>query len=195
MTRSTPRPVHPQFLERWSPRAFDGSVLDEETLLTLFDAAHWAPSAFNYQPWRFVWALQGDANWDALLGLLVPANAAWASKAGALVFVLSDRLFVSPMNGETSPATTASFDAGAAWASLALQAHAMGLHTHAMAGYDHARAPDVLGAGERFKVEAAVAIGRIGNREDLPEAMQKREFPSPRKPVEEIAFAGKLTEG
>lgn len=192
MTRSTHREVLPLFLERWSPRAFDGSAIDQTTLFTLFDAASWAPSAYNYQPWRFVWALQGDASWDALLGLLLPFNAAWAAKAGALVYVLSDTLIVPPGSSEAQPATTASFDAGAAWAQLALQAHQLGLATHAMAGFDHARAPEVLGAGERYKVEAAIAIGRRGDKAALPEALQAREAPSPRKSVEELAFSGRL---
>lgn len=192
MTRTTDRAVSPHFLERWSPRAFDGSEIDEGLLLTLFDAARWAPSAFNYQPWRFVWARRGDAHWQTLLDLLLPFNAAWAGKASALIFVLSDRLIVPPGGNEPQPATTASFDAGAAWAQLALQAHLSGLHTHAMAGFDHARAPEVLGAGDRFKVEAAIAVGRIGDKSTLPEALQAREAPSPRKAVEELAFAGHL---
>lgn len=192
MTRTTDRPVSPQFLARWSPRAFDASDVAEADLLTLFDAARWAPSAYNWQPWRFVWARRGDAHWDALLGLLLPFNAGWAQNAGALVFVLSDREIVPPGASEAQAATTASFDAGAAWGYLALQAEALGLATHAMAGFYHAAAPEVLGAGERFKVEAAVAIGRRGDKAALPEALQAREVPSPRKLVEEIAFAGRL---
>lgn len=192
MTRSTIRPVAPQFLDRWSPRAFDGSAIDDETLLTLIDAARWAPSAFNYQPWRFVYARRGDQHWETLLGLLLPFNAAWAGQASALVFVLSDKVSIAPGSTEQKPATTASFDTGAAWAQLALQAHLLGLHSHAMAGFDHARAPEVLGAGDRYKVEAAIAIGRLGDKASLPEALQAREAPSPRKPLEELAFAGRL---
>lgn len=192
MTRSTTLPVASQFVDRWSPRAFDGSAIDRETLLTLIEAARWAPSAFNYQPWRFAYALRGDAHWDELLGLLLPFNAAWAGNASALVFVLSDKLFTGPGADEPKPATTASFDAGAAWAQLALQAHLLGLHSHAMAGFDHARAPQVLGAGDRYKVETAIAVGRIADKATLPEALQGREAPSPRKPLEELAFAGRL---
>ncbi|MCW1383566.1 nitroreductase family protein [Novosphingobium sp. KCTC 2891] len=192
MTRTTDRAVSPQFLARWSPRAFDGSAVDEGDLLTLFDAARWAPSAYNYQPWRFVWAQRDDAGWNDLLGLLLPFNAAWAREAGALVFVLSDRQILAPGASEPQEATTASFDAGAAWALLALQAETLGLATHAMAGFDHARAPEVLGAGDRFKVEAAIAIGRRGDKAQLPETLQAREVPSPRKDVHEFAFAARL---
>lgn len=192
MTRSTTRPVTPLFLDRWSPRAFDGSSIEEETLLTLFDAARWAPSASNAQPWRFVWARRGDANWDALFGLLIPFNAGWAGRASALVFVLSEQVAISASTGDERPAPTASFDSGAAWAQLALQAHLLGLYTHGMFGFDQERAPDVLGAGHRFRVEAAIAVGRMGDKATLPEALREREEPSARKPVEEIAFAGRL---
>lgn len=195
MTRIADHPIAPQFIDRWSPRAFDGSEIGEDTLHTLFEAARWAPSAYNYQPWRFVWARRGDAAWDKLLGLLLPFNAGWAQHASALVFVLSDKLITAPGSDEAKPAGTASFDAGAAWGSLALQAHLLGLHTHAMAGFDHARATSELGAGDRFKVEAAVAIGRIGDKAALPEGLQAREAPSPRKPLSEIAFAARLPEG
>lgn len=194
MTRSTSLSVDPQFIERWSPRAFDGSAIVEETLLAVLDAARWAPSAYNYQPWRFVYAHRGDQNWESLLGLLLSFNAAWAGQASALVFILSDKVIVAPGTTEETPATTASFDAGAAWAQLALQAHLLGLHTHAMAGFDHARAPDVLGAGDRYKVEAAIAIGRRGDKASLSEALQAREAPSPRKALQELAFAGRLAD-
>lgn len=192
MTHSTEQAVLPHILERWSPRAFDASELSEQELLTLFEAARRAPSAYNWQPWRFVWARRGDTNWAALLDLLLPFNAAWAKEASALVFVLSDREIVAPGASEPQPATTASFDAGAAWALLAVQAHAQGLATHAMAGFDHTRAPGVLGAGDRFKVEAAIAIGRRGPASSLPEALQAREAPSARRPIAETAFAGRL---
>ncbi|BEU99925.1 nitroreductase family protein [Novosphingobium olei] len=192
MTRTTDLPVLPQFLDRWSPRSFDSSEISEQDLLTLFDGARWAPSAFNWQPWRFVWARRGDANWATLVDLLLPFNAGWAQNASALVFLLSDREIVAPGTTEAKPATTASFDAGAAWAFLALQAHELGLATHAMAGFDHERAPAALGAGDRYKVEAAIAIGRRGPASALPEALQAREAPSPRRAIDEFAFAGKL---
>lgn len=192
MSRTADPRVAPELVARWSPRAFGPDPLDADTLAVLFDAARWAPSAYNAQPWRFVWALRDDANWSALLDLLLPFNAGWASSASALVYVLSARTITPPGAVEPSPAFTASFDAGAAWALLALQAHRLGLVTHAMAGFDNARAPAVLGAGEAFKVEAAVAIGWPGDPAGLSEALQARETPSPRHSVSSFAYPGQL---
>ncbi|TWB28349.1 nitroreductase family protein [Nitrospirillum bahiense] len=190
--RTADHPIDPDILARWSPRAFDGSTLDDATLATLFEAARWAPSAFNAQPWRFVYAHRGTPEWEALLSALVPRNAAWVQHASVLLFVLSDTLFLAPGQTDPVPATTNSFDAGAAWALLALQAQKLGLHTHAMAGFDRARATEVTGAGDRFRIEAAVAIGRKGDPATLPEPLRAREFPSPRRPLAETAYRGRL---
>lgn len=192
--RTADYPVDPAFPARWSPRAFDRSAIDAETLLTLFEAARWAPSAYNYQPWRFAYATRDSDGWNGFVDALLPFNAAWAQHASALVFVLSDTQIVPPGGSTAQPATTNSFDAGAAWALLALQAHKLDLHTHAMAGFDAAKAAALLGTGDRFKVEAAVAIGRLGDPEELPEALRAREVPSPRKAVSEIAFRDRLPE-
>ena len=192
LPRASDHPVDPDILARWSPRAFDGSSLDEATVLAVLEAARWAPSAYNAQPWRFVWALRGTAEWDALLSVLLPFNAAWAGHAAALVFILSDTLITPPGKTELIPATTASFDTGAAWGLLALQATKLGLHTHGMAGFDHARAAEVLGSGTRYRIEAAVALGRVGDPASLAEGLRAREHPSPRKRLDEIAFRGKL---
>lgn len=192
MPRAADYPIDPAMLERWSPRAFDGSAMEEEALFALFEAARWAPSAFNVQPWRFVYALRDMPEWDALLACLVPMNASWAKQASALVFILSDTLFTPPGQTEAVPARTNSFDAGAAWAMLALQAAKDGLSAHAMAGFDSVRAGEVIGAGDRFKIEAAVAIGRRGDRASLPEPLQAREVPSPRRPIADTIFKGQF---
>ena len=191
----TPRqpdfPIDPLFLERWSPRAFDGSEMPEEDLLALFEAARWAPSAFNSQPWRFLYARRGDADWERFLGLLIPWNRVWASSASALIYIVSDTLpFTDKKTGEPAPSTTHSFDAGAAWACLALQATRMGYHAHAMSGiqYDLARAE--LGLPNRYRLDAACVVGRIGDPAQLDEKQRAREFPSGRKPQSEFVFAG-----
>jgi nitroreductase len=192
--RTADHPIDPAILERWSPRAFDRSEVSEADLFTLFESARWAPSAYNSQPWRFVYALRDTPQWEVLLSALLPFNQAWAQHASALVYILSDSLFTPPGKTEPVPATTASFDTGAAWGVMALQGARLGLHLHAMAGYDRARAAEVLHSGERYRIEAALAIGRIGDVESLPEALRAREFPSPRKPLSEIAFQGTLPE-
>lgn len=193
-SRAVTRPVEPLFLDRWSPRAFDASAVPQADLDTMLDGARWAPSAFNYQPWRFLYAHRDDADWARFLDLLLPFNQSWVRNAGVLLFVLSDTLSSSPGSSDAKPSRSHSFDAGAAWALLALQATGLGYHTHAMAGVDFDRARTELAVPERFHIEAAVAIGRMGDKATLPEALQSREVPSDRKPVESIAFQGNFVE-
>src|SRR4051812_28406899 len=184
--RQPDHPVYQLFLERWSPRAFDGSDLPEEDLLTMFEAARWAPSAFNSQPWRFLYARRGDENWERFLSLLIPWNQGWAHTASALVYILSDTLpFTDKATGEPQPSTTHSFDSGAAWACLGLQAARMGWLAHGMSGIQYELARSELGIPERFALNAACAIGRIGDSAQLDEKLRAREFPSGRKPVAE----------
>lgn len=182
--RNTDTDVDALFVGRWSPRAYDGAQLSEAELRTLFDAARWAPSAYNAQPWRLLYAVPGDANWDRFLALLVPFNQAWARNASVLIF------FVSATTSQGKPSYTHSFDTGAAWMSLALQAHLMGLHAHGMAGYDHDAARRELGIPDDFRIEAAAVVGRRGDPSSLPEGLREREAPTDRKPIGEIAFAG-----
>jgi nitroreductase len=184
--------VEPLILERWSPRAFDGSAIPDADLETIFDAARWAPSAFNAQPWRFLYARRDGAEWSAFLDLLLPFNRAWAERASVLIFVLSDSLIQGSAAAEPSPSHSHSFDAGAAWALLALQATRLGYHAHGMTGVDFVRARRDLGIPDRFRIEAAVAIGRIADKTILPEALQAREVPSDRKSVPDLGFEGRF---
>ncbi|HYN47029.1 MAG TPA: nitroreductase family protein [Allosphingosinicella sp.] len=184
-------PVDPLFLERWSPRAFDGSDLPDRDLRTIFEAARWAPSAFNSQPWRFLYAKRGDADWDRFVSLLIPWNQGWAHAASVLVYIVSDSLpSTDKETGAPAGSRTHSFDTGAAWVSLALQATRMGYHAHGMSGiqYDLARAE--LGLPDRYRLEAACVIGRIGDPAMLDEKLRAREAPSGRKPISDFVFAG-----
>lgn len=187
--RRAAHPIDPLFLARWSPRAFDAREMPEEDLLTLFEAARWAPSAFNVQPWRFLYARRGDGDWERFLDLLIPWNRAWAHSASAIVYILSDSLVETKWGGE-QVSHSHSFDAGAAWACLALQATRMGYQAHGMSGIEFDRARDELGVPERYRIEAAAVIGRIGDPSTLPEKLQARETPSDRKPIEDFAFRG-----
>ena len=189
-TRHADRPIDPLFLERWSPRSFDGSPVPEEDLQTMFEAARWAPSAFNSQPWRFLYAHRGDPHWETFLNLLVPFNVDWARHAAVLVYVLSDTLPFTNKAGEPSPSLTHSYDAGAAWALLALQAWRMGYYAHGMSGIELERARIELGVPERFVINAAAAIGRQGDPSTLSEKLQARETPSGRNPATDFAFRG-----
>lgn len=188
--RKADHPVQDLFVNRWSPRAFDAAQMPEADLKTILEAARWAPSAFNIQPWRFVYALRGDDNWTRLLSLLNPFNLDWAQHASALVFLFSDAQVDGRNGNPNRESGTHSFDAGAAWAQAALQATALGYHTHAMAGILTDEVHGKLGVPDRFEIEIAFAIGRRGNASDLPEGLQSRELPSPRKPLNDIAFAG-----
>lgn len=174
-----------QFIRRWSPRAFDGAALSRADLDRLFEAARWAPSCFNSQPWRFVYAIRDTAAWPALSGLLVEANQAWANRAGALIAVIAKTTF-----DDGSVAPTSRFDTGSAWMSMALQAQHMGLITHAMFGFDQSAAPEVLGLPNDHEVQAMVAVGRRGDTADLPEKYREREVPSTRKTIAELVSEG-----
>ncbi len=180
----------PLFLERWSPRAMSGEEVGRDELMRLFEAARWAPSAFNNQPWRFVYALRGSDHWAPFFDLLLEANRLWAMKAGTLVVIVSKRSF--DYNGK--PSRTHSLDTGAAWSSLALQGSLSGLVVHGMQGFSYDRAAELLGIGDGFQVEAMAAIGRPGDAAELPEELQEREVPSSRKEFSEIVFEGKFIE-
>lgn len=180
--------IVPEILERWSPRSFDATAIPEADLALILKAAGMAPSAFNLQPWRFLVSRNGDENWETFVSLLIPANQAWAKNASALIFLASDTMQES--KGSLVPSRTHSFDAGAAWAHLALQATRLGYHSHAMAGVDYDRATSELALPDRFRVEVAIAIGRKAAAALLPEPLRAREARSGRRPVEEIAFFG-----
>jgi len=186
--RTAAHPISALFLQRWSPRSFDPISMPESDLLTILEAARWAPSAFNIQPWRFIYTLRGKANWKDWLELLDPFNASWASNAAALVFLVSDTLTSAYKGNSAKPSRTHSFDAGAAWAHLALQATASGYQAHAMAGIHFEAVQQQLAVPDHYRVEIAAAIGRQAPPSRLPQALREREFPSSRLPLQQIAF-------
>jgi nitroreductase len=174
------------FHTRWSPRAFTGEELPLETLMGLFEAARWAPSALNAQPWRFLYARRGTPAFDRFLSALMPQNQLWASRASTLVALVSHRLLAVPGKSEVVPSASHSFDAGAAWAQLALQAHLWGWATHAMGGFDRDGAREVLAIPDDHQLEVFIAIGRQGDPAPLPEWARAREQPSDRRPLEDL---------
>ena len=190
-TERTPdHPIEQIFADRWSPRAFEATSMPASDLLTILEAARWAPSAFNVQPWRFLYSHRDDAHWQYYLNLLDPFNASWAQNASALVFVLSDTVMPGDGTRPQKLSRTHSFDAGAAWAQLALQATSLGYQAHAMAGVYFDRSHQKLTVPEHYRVEIAIAIGKRVDRSVLPQELQDREEPSQRLSVDEIAFAG-----
>ncbi|MUV89997.1 nitroreductase [Halapricum sp. CBA1109] len=185
--RTPDHDVDPLFVNRWSPRAMTGESLPESDFLPLFEAARWAPSAYNNQHWRFVYATREDDEWDTFVELLNEANQAWATNAAVLVGVFSK----TTIEGSGDPAATRSFDTGAAFQNLALEGTRRGLAVHPMAGFDWASIHEALGVPEdEFDAEAMIAIGERADPETLPEELQEREVPSDRKDVSEITRRG-----
>jgi nitroreductase len=176
--RQSDHPVEQVFVDRWSPRSMSGEEISNEELLTLFEAARWAPSSMNNQPWRMLYATRTSQHWPLFFDLLMESNKVWCAKAASLVVVISKTAFE---NGK--PCRTHSYDSGAAWMSLALQGSLLGLVVHGMQGFDYDRTRDALGIPAEFQVEAMAAIGRPGRVEDLPEQLKARETPNERRPI------------
>jgi nitroreductase len=162
-----------------------GQAVSRDSLLTLLEAARWAPSGGNGQPWRFVYAIRDTPAFDRLFGALVPANQEWCVRAGALVL-----LAAKVVRDDGRPATSASFDAGAAWMAFALQATILGLATHAMAGFDKEKARTAAALPDGVEPQVVIAVGHPGRLEALSEKNREREVPTDRLPMEGIAVEG-----
>ncbi len=186
--RKTEYDINPLILNRWSPRSMTGEEFSDNELMPLFEAAKWAPSSYNGQPWRFIYAKRNTKHWDKLFNLLVDFNKQWCRNAAALVVVVSRNNF----EHNEKPAQTHSFDTGAAWENLALEAASRGLAVHGMQGFDYGKARSDLEIPEGYTVEAMMAIGKRGKKEGLPAEMQEMEIPSTRKPLKEIIMEGKF---
>ena len=177
------------FLNRWSPRSMSGDEISRDLLFSLFEAARWAPSSNNNQPWRFLYARRNTDYWPIFFDLLTEQNKIWAKNAAVLIVVISKKTF----DYNEKPARTHSYDTGAAWENLALQGSLKALVVHGMQGFDYDKARIALNIPDVFQVEAMIAIGKPGKKEDLPESLQEREMPSPRKNLSEIVMEGKFT--
>ncbi len=180
--------VNELFLKRWSPRAMSEKEITNEELMSLFEAAKWAPSSANNQPWRFIYAKKNSKYWKTFFDLLKPGNQEWTKNASVLIAVVSKTTF----DFNDSFSRTHSFDSGSAWMNLALQGSMKGLVVHGMEGFDYDKAKTELGIPREFEVEAMIAVGKPGKKEVLSEKNQKREFPSDRKNLKEIVFEGKF---
>lgn len=174
-------PISDTFLKRWSPRAMNNKPVGQEVMQTLFEAARWAPSAGNSQPWRFFYALRETDGFKTLYRLLDEGNQSWCHRAGALIVVCSDTLTASG-----KPLGTHALTTGMAVQNLLLQASFMGLVGHGMAGFDADRARTDLNLPDRYHVNCMVAIGHPGQLEELSEYNQGREKPSSRRDQSEF---------
>ncbi len=184
--RTPQEEIEPLLVNRWSPRAMTGEPLTEDEYLPLFEAARWAPSSYNNQHWRFLYATQADEAFGQFEALLTEGNREWAENAAVLVTLVSKQTF--DHNGET--ARTHSFDTGAAWQNLALEAARRGLVAHAMQGFNYEAAAAQLDVPDEFSVECMIAIGERAPPETLPDELAEREFPNQRKPMDEILHRG-----
>ena len=184
--RKSDQPIEPLLLDRWSPRAMSGEEISTDELMRLFEAARWAPSSFNAQQWRALYACRGTEHWPTFLGLLVEGNKAWAQNAAVLVLFISRTTF--EYNDE--PSTTHSFDTGAAWENFALQGFHQGFVVHGMEGFDYDRAKAELKIPDGFRVEAMAAVGKPGAKETLPEKLGAKESPNDRRKLTESICEG-----
>ena len=182
--------INPLLLHRWSPRAMSGEEISDTELMRLFEAARWAPSSYNGQPWRFIYAKRNSESWDKLFSLMVDFNKSWAKNAAVLVVVISRKNF----EHDGKPSVTHQFDAGAAWENLALQGETQGLVTHGMQGFDYEKTRRDLSIPATFDVLAMIAIGKPAPKEILPTDVQQREQASDRKPLSEIIMEGQFRE-
>lgn len=184
MNRTSQYPIQPLILSRWSSRCMNGEPISNEELHSLFEAARWAPSAYNNQPWRFLYAKKGTPYWDQFFNFLVEFNQSWCHQAAVLGLICSKTTF----DKNHKPSRTHAFDTGAAWENFSLEGTARGLVVHGMEGFDYEKASALL--PKDFEVQAMFALGRPGKKESLPKELLEREKPSDRKPIHEFAFEG-----
>ena len=176
--RSNPLGVLDEIVYRWSPRAMTGQALTEADLQPLFEAARWAPSAFNNQPWRFHYALRNSDRFADLLGLLVEKNRQWCVNAAVLMIVVSKTTY----DHNDRPMRSHVYDTGAAWMALAIEGVRRGYVVHGMAGFDREAAARYLSLGQAYQVNFMAAVG-------VPADEIAKEDISQRKAIEEIAFS------
>ena len=182
----TDAPLITPLVERWSPRAYDPAAeLSDDAVRTLLEAARWAPSANNVQPWRFIVARRGTASFTTIHDALMGFNQAWADSAAALVVNIAE---VADEAG--TPRPWAKYDLGQAVAHMSVQAQHDGLHTHQMGGFDAARLAAAFGLRDGLEVVSISAVGKVGDASALPEPLREREVaPRSRKPLDELVIA------
>jgi nitroreductase len=185
----TQYPIHELLKRRWSPRAFSDRRVEPDTLRSLLEAARWAPSSNNAQPWSLLVATKEDpGGFGGLVDCLMEGNIPWAQRAPVLMASVARMFFED--NGK--PNRHAFHDVGQAVANLTVQATALGLVVHQMAGFHPEKVRELYGVPKEFEPVAMIALGYPGDPESLPERLKAREVaPRERKPLTEIVFAGR----
>ncbi len=177
--------VDENILRRWSPRAFADRDVSTDDLKKIFEAARWAASSYNEQPWRFLIGHRGDAAYEKIFAALVEFNQSWAKSAPVLILSVAKKNFTQ--NGHPNPYNI--HDTGAATAYLSLQATELGLHTHSMAGFDKEKARALFNIPSDYDIGAVTALGYLGDPDTLSEHARQIELsPRTRKPLSEIVF-------
>lgn len=185
-TADTVVAIHPLLAGRWSPRSFDAShTVTDEQLTALLEAARWAPSAGNLQPWRFLVGRRGDAAFKQIFDALRPGNRLWAGTSSMLVVAVA-----AEQHEDGTPHHSAAYDTGLAVAQLALQAHSMGLHAHQMGGFEAEQMRTALGIPDGYRPISVTAIGALAAADLLPDDLRTRETaPRRRRPLAETFYA------
>ena len=186
-------PIHELLRRRWSPLAFSGRMVEPEKLQSLFEAARWAPSCFNEQPWNFVVCTSDSPeDHERLVSCLSEGNQPWARTAPVLMLSVARRTFAR--NG--NPNRHALHDVGLAVENLILQAMALDLFAHQMGGFDAAKARTLFGIPDDHEPVAAIALGYPGDPEQLPPPLRERQMaPRQRKPLDQFVFGGRWGQG
>jgi nitroreductase len=181
----TAHPVAGFIRERWSARAFADMPIPEEQMATIFEAATWASSSMNAQPWRFVYGNKGDTVFNGLFDVLMPGNQPWAKNAAVLIAVIAHL-----RHGTANAVNThAMHDVGAAQILLLLQARELGIYGHQMGGFYRDKAREFLGLNDDYEIATIIALGYLGDPEQLTEPFRSRELMSrSRKPLQETVF-------
>jgi nitroreductase len=187
---TTQAPVHDIIANRWSPRAYDASKpVSQAQIISMLEAARWAPSCFGDEPWRFiVWDKNKDvAAWEKAFDCIVPGNQGWAKDAPVFVLICAGTLF----GQNQKPNRWGAYDTGAAAVSLSLQATSMGLVTHQMGGFDGEKTRAAFNIPEQFEMMSMMAVGYIADVDALPEEAKERTLaPRKRKPLGELFYEG-----
>jgi len=186
MARLPDHPVDPLFPRRWPPRAMSGAPVAREAILSLLEAARWAPSSGNSQPWRSVYAVRDTAPFGAIFESLEQSNRDWCVRAGALVL-----LAAQVIRPDGRPAAAAQLACGAALMAFALEGTLLGLVVHPMGGFDRERIRLATGIPPGMEPQVVIAVGMPGLMDDLSERNREREHPSPREPVSAWAREGR----
>lgn len=184
-------PINHLLEQRWSPRAFREKMVEKEKILSILEAARWAPSAMNEQPWRFIVGVKGDGTWDKIFDALVEWNQQWAGKAPVLILNLAKRTYTY----KGRPNNTYAYDTGQAVAMMVTEAVNQGLFAHQMGGFSAEKAAELFDIPDDFQPISVTAIGHYGNVEELPIDMQKSEIEErKRRSLNDTVFSSKFGE-